>query len=202
MNRLLITLVAASVAMTAIAPAQAQDRSYRRPDDRSRRLTATLYESPNFEGRSITVTDYDDNLAGGNFNDMAASARFSGRWRLCADSKFRGKCQDFSGEIADFEQVGLGRKISSLQAYYEGWDRDRWDGGQGLEGARSVLFPYPSYAGFDLAAESSAADAFCHGMRLGGSAYYDSSESAPRALDEKGRYVGSTNVLRDVLCRR
>lgn len=200
MNRLLITLVAASVAMTAVA--QAQDRSYRRPDDRGRRLTVTLYEGPNFQGRSITVTDYDDNLAGSNFNDMAASARFGGRWRLCTDSKYRGKCQDFSGEIADFEQVGLGRKISSLQAYYEGWDRDRWDGGQGLEGAKSVLFAHPSYAGFDLVAESSAADAFCRGMRLSGSAYYDSSESAPRALDDKGRYVGSTSVLRDVLCRR
>jgi hypothetical protein len=114
-----------------------------------------------------------------------------------------------SGQVTDLNQTGMGLRISSLQGYFEGaWNRGgNWGGGYGgrdrpLEGATGVLFPYPSLAGFDIAAGSSSASAFCRFMGLGSSAYYDSSERAPRALDGEGRYTGDTSVLRDVFCRR
>lgn len=193
------TLVLAAVA--ALTAGQATAQPY---GDRGREPvpSATLYEGPNFQGRQVTVYAYGENLAGMNFNDLAGSARFEGRWRVCEDSRYRGRCQDLSGQIADLDQVGMGRKISSLQGYYEGWGAQRWEGREAFEGATGVLFPYPSYAGYDVAAGSSAADAFCRAMRLSGSAYYASSERKPQALDGDGRYMGDTDVLRDVLCRR
>ncbi len=173
---------------------------------------ATLYELPGFQGRQVTLTAYGDNLANLSFNDIAQSARFEGRWRVCEDSRFRGRCQDLGGEVPDLAAVGMTQKISSLQGYLEGawsnvggWRGGGWSGAQEArpyEGARNVLFPYPSVAGFDIAGESAAADAFCRSMGLGSSAYYDSGEHAPRALDQEGRYVGDTGVLRDVLCRK
>ena len=44
--------------------------------------TATLYELPNFEGRSVTVTESTPDLGRWRFNDRAQSARFEGRWRV------------------------------------------------------------------------------------------------------------------------
>ena len=67
---------------------------------------------------------------------------------------------------------------------------------------RSVFFPYPTYDGYDIAAGSSAANAFCRSQGLGSSAYYDSSQRAQQAIDAEGRYTGPTSVLRDVVCRR
>jgi hypothetical protein len=168
---------------------------------------ATLYELPGFQGRQVTLTAYGDNLANLSFNDIAQSARFERRWRVCEDSQFRGRCQDLTGEVPDLAAVGMTQKISSLQGYLEGaWNNGGgWSGSQEArpyEGARSVLFPYPSVAGFDIAGNSAAANAFCSAMGLGSSAYYDSGDRAPRALDQEGRYVGDTGVLRDVLCRK
>jgi hypothetical protein len=172
---------------------------------------ATLYELPGFQGRQVNITAYGDNLAGMGFNDIAQSARFEGRWRVCEDSGFRGKCQDLVGSVPDLAAAGMSLKISSLQGYLEdAWRRGAdwrggWNGRDGArpyEGARNVLFPYPSVAGFDIAGNGGAANAFCRSMGLGSSAYYDSGERAPRALDQEGRYVGDTGVLRDVLCRK
>jgi hypothetical protein len=201
------TLLAVGAIFAAAGAASAQDwRGGPPPPPR-----ATLYELPGFQGRQVSVTAYADNLAGMGFNDIAQSARFEGRWRVCEDSGFRGKCQDLSGEAPDLAAMGMAQKISSLQGYFEGaWRRGAdWRGGwngrdaaRPYEGARNVLFPYPSVAGFDIAGNSSAANAFCRSMGLGSSAYYDSGERAPRALDQEGRYVGDTGVLRDVLCRK
>lgn len=174
---------------------------------------ATLYEQPNFQGRQIVLNGFADNLAGMNFNDVAQSARFEGHWRICEDSNYRGKCQDVGGDAPDLSRLGMALKISSAQAYLEGaWDRGGgwsaggpWNGPQGgrpYEGATGILFPYPSVAGFDIAASSAAASAFCRSVGLGPASYYDSSERSPQALDAGGRYTGDTSILRDVLCRK
>ncbi|WP_340645312.1 beta/gamma crystallin-related protein [Phenylobacterium sp.] len=175
----------------------------------NRAPTATLYELPNFQGRQMTVTATGENLASMNFNDLAQSARLQGRWRVCENSGYRGKCQDLSGQIADLNTVGMGGKISSLQGYFEGaWSRGGgWggggpQGGQPYEGATGVLFPYPNVVGFEIAANGSSASAYCRSMKLGSSAYYDSSQRARLALDGDGRYVAETSVLRDVFCRK
>lgn len=206
MSATMRTLLAA-VALLVAGGASAQDwRGGPPPPPR-----ATLYELPGFQGRQVDITAYGENLAGMGFNDIAQSARFEGRWRVCEDSGFRGKCQDLSGAVSDLAAVGMGQKISSLQGYLEGaWRRGAdWRGGwngrdaaRPYEGARNVLFPYPSVAGFDIAANGSTANAFCRSVGLGSSAYYDGGERARQALDQEGRYVGDTGVLRDVLCRK
>lgn len=202
----------AAVAVTLTLAGAAQAQNWRNGGDRGPPPPrATLYELPNFQGRQVSITAYGDNLAGMSFNDIAQSARFEGRWRVCEDARFRGRCTDVGGQVADLNQVGMSLRISSLQGYLEGaWNRGAdwrggWNGREGgrpYEGVRNVLFPYPTVAGFDIAADSSGASAFCRSMGLGSSAYYDGSERAPRALDVAGRYVGDTGVLRDVLCRK
>lgn len=170
----------------------------------NRAPTATLYELPNFQGRQMVVTAAAENLQPMNFNDLAQSARLQGRWRVCENSGFRGKCQDVSGQVADLNSVGMGARISSLQGYAEGvWSRGGgYNGPQPYEGATGVLFPYPNVAGFEIAASGSSASAYCRSMRLGSSAYYDSSQRARLAMDGDGRYVAETSVLRDVFCRK
>lgn len=174
---------------------------------------ATLYELPNFQGRQITLEGYSGDLSSLNFNDLAQSARFQGRWRICQDSEFRGKCQEVGGDAPDLSKMGMSLKISSLQAYEERiWDSGpRWQPNAPWPGppstrpyqaATGVLFPYPSAQGWDIAASGAAATAFCRSVGLGAGAYYDASQRAGRALDYAGRYVGETPVLRDVLCRR
>ncbi len=210
--------IAALTAVVALSASLAQAQPYRPGGggDRDRAPSVTLFEGPNFQGRQITITAFSDNLDSARFNDLAQSARFQGRWRICENSNYRGKCQDVSGPVADLNAIGMGLKISSLQGYFEGvwnnnggWDRGGGYGGGGyggrdrpFEGATGVLFPYPSIAGFDIAAGSSSASAFCRSVGLGSSAYYDSSQRAQRALDGEGRYTGDTSVLRDVFCRR
>lgn len=168
---------------------------------------ATLYELPNFQGRQITVTATAENMAPMGFNDLAQSARLQGRWRVCEDSGYRGKCRDISGDIPDLNTQGLGLKISSLQAYFEGaWSRGGGWGRPGqpgpYEGATGVLFPYPNIMGLDISPNSSGANAFCRSVQLGYSAYYDSSQRARLALDGEGRYVADSPVIRDVFCRK
>jgi hypothetical protein len=176
---------------------------------------ATLYEGPNFQGRSITVYSYSGNMSG-DFNDKAQSVQLQGRWRVCEDAQYRGRCQDLTGDVPDLAAVGMSGKISSLQAYFEGAWNAGWNNGDGrfgsgvsgrpnarpFEGATGVLFPYPGLAGFDLVANGEAANAFCRANGLGASAYYDASQRANQALDGAGRYFGDTSVLRDVFCRR
>ncbi|MDP3854353.1 beta/gamma crystallin-related protein [Phenylobacterium sp.] len=196
-----ITKMLALAALAAALAGVAEAQPYRPGGGRG--PSATLFEGPNFQGRQITVQAYGDNLKDTGFNDVAQSARFEGRWRVCDDSRYRGRCQDVSGDVADLNQVGMALKISSLQGYFEGvWNRGGWGGDRPFEGATGVLFPYPNLVGYDIAAGSASANAFCRSVGLGSSAYYDSNERARRALDGEGRYVGETDVLRDVFCRR
>lgn len=214
MNKAIRALAVAAAATLAAGAAQAQPYG----GGRGREPAATLYELPNFQGRRIEIFAAGTNLARSGFNDIAQSARFQGRWRVCEDSQFRGRCQDVSGDVADLNAIGLAGRISSLQGYFQGFDRggfgggrgggwreNAWDspsGGRPLEGARSVLFPYPNFAGYEIAAGSGAANAFCRAAGLGSAAFYDSGERAPQALDGEGRFTGETSVLRDVLCRK
>ena len=59
--------------------------------------SATLYELPNFQGRSVTITDSTPDLGRWRFNDRAQSAKFEGRWRVCEHDQFKGRCQEISG---------------------------------------------------------------------------------------------------------
>lgn len=152
--------------------------------------TATLYEFPNFQGRSVVVTREEGNLSNVGFNDRARSARFEGTWRVCEDASYRGRCETFVGSVPNLSLRISG--VSSLQMTggpggYPGYP----GGGQGVEG-RSVVFyagavgstygsPYGQYRG-----TRRAADDFCRQMGHRNSVYFD-----PAGGD-----------LSDVLCRR
>ncbi|HEX7758178.1 MAG TPA: beta/gamma crystallin-related protein [Caulobacteraceae bacterium] len=77
--------------------------------------SATLYELPNFQGRSVTVYRGADNLQDSNFNDMAQSAHFDGDWTVCSDAGLRGNCQTLSGDVPNLSRYGLDRMVSSLR---------------------------------------------------------------------------------------
>lgn len=195
-------LTGALVALTGAAAAQPYGRG-----------AATLYELPNFEGRSVTITGPAPDLGSWRFNDRAQSARFQGRWRICEHDEFKGRCQDVGGAVPDLTVYGLMGQISSLAPSGFGTDRD-WDDGprgrpprggrdmRGIDGARTVFFPRPSVDGLDLAAGDNGANRFCRSQGLGPAVWFDSSERAPQALGPEGQVIGRSTVLRDLLCRK
>ena len=215
MKRVILTAVLA-VAATAAGAAAAQNYGG------GRQPSAILFDQPNFQGRQTTIYGTATNLPR-DWNDKTMSARFQGRWRICEDSDYRGRCQDVTGNVANMNSLGMAERITSLQAYTGGGagpggggfrppPGGNWRPGGGnwsgpnqfrpTEGVRSVFFPYPTYDGYDIAAGSNSANAFCRSQGLGSSAYYDSSQRAQQAVDGEGRYTGPTSVLRDVVCRR
>ncbi|WP_334164896.1 beta/gamma crystallin-related protein, partial [Phenylobacterium sp.] len=90
------TLICAGLAALALAgAAEAQPRGG------ARGPTATLYDGPNFTGRSVTIVGEVSNLSSYNFNDKARSVRLEGRWRLCEHSGFEGRCVEQAGDIPE-----------------------------------------------------------------------------------------------------
>lgn len=75
----------------------------------------TLYTDDHFNGRAVTVQGATPDLARFGFNDRASSMVISsGRWELCVDADFRGRCAVFErGEYARLD--GLNDQISSLR---------------------------------------------------------------------------------------
>lgn len=187
----------------------------------SRGARATLYELPNFQGRSIVITQSTPDLGDWRFNDRAQSARFEGRWRICEHDDFRGRCQEASGDVADLTVYGLMGQISSLEPAFRpqdgGYPGGGYPGGgfpgggyppgggrdaRGIEGTATVFFPRPTAGGLDVAAGDRGANVYCRRQGLGPAVWFDSSQRAPRAVGPDGEIVGRSTVLRDLLCRR
>lgn len=179
--------------------------------------TATLYELPNFQGRSVTITGAAPDLGDWRFNDRAQSARFSGTWRVCEHDDFGGRCQELRGEVPSLHDYGLMAQISSMEP--AGWQRpprpdrpggdDPWGppgpggrDGRGVEGTRTVFFARPTVRGMDLAAGKHGADTFCRRQGLGPSVWFDSSERARQAIGPEGQVTGRSSVIRDLLCAK
>ena len=84
----------------------------------------TLYEGTNFQGRTVTMRGDVNDLRRSGFNDRASSLVVrSGRWQICADANFQGRCGIFEpGEYAALERFG--DTISSARDISDGARRD------------------------------------------------------------------------------
>jgi hypothetical protein len=137
-----------------------------------------LYENDDFNGRTYRAANSVSNLNDSGFNDKASSVRIrGGRWQLCDDAYFRGRCVTLGpGEYPSLRAMGMNDKLSSAREL--GWtpdggggwnssnrydpnnggnynsnnsyDSNRWgSGGNWGSGTRAVL-----YAGYNLSGES------------------------------------------------
>jgi uncharacterized protein YcfJ len=101
MNRKLqIALAAGALAAAAHASAQ-----------------VTFYQGENFHGRAFTANGPVGNFARFGFNDRASSVIVgSGRWEVCENAKFDGRCALLRpGSYDSLRALGLENKVSSVR---------------------------------------------------------------------------------------
>jgi uncharacterized protein YcfJ len=77
----------------------------------------TFYDGDGFRGATFRVDRTLDNFAPTGFNDRAASAVVErGRWEVCTDAGFQGRCAVLSqGNYPSLAAIGLGSAISSVR---------------------------------------------------------------------------------------
>lgn len=200
------TILAAGAAVAVLATvgigvAEAQNRG---------RAQITLYAAPDYQGPSRSWSGDVENLADQGFNDMAQSARVEGRWRVCEDSKLRGRCVELSGDVPNLAAMRMTVAISSFANTGGGYG-----GGGGFNGGRpgggfnnggggggGGFGGGPGYGGGNFGGQRTDgrsvsffpnpgpgpyrnADDFCRQMGFSGVVY----------ADDRGQ-------LRDVVCRR
>lgn len=99
------------VLLGAVAVAAIASAAIAQPSGRER---ITLYDGPNFTGRSVTY-DHDISNLPREFQDRAVSVRIVGSWRVCSDSDYRGQCVEIDRDIRDLRALGMDRTISSMK---------------------------------------------------------------------------------------
>ena len=77
----------------------------------------TFYSGEGFRGRAFTADREFSDFQPYGFNDRASSAIVQhGRWEVCEDAYFRGRCSIISsGQYPSLASLGLGRSISSVR---------------------------------------------------------------------------------------
>ena len=78
------------------------------------RSSITVYENSNFRGASRVFTSEDRNLGRTPFNDRISSVRVQGRWEVCTDAEFRGRCRVVEGDVR-YLSGGFNDSISSMR---------------------------------------------------------------------------------------
>ena len=168
----------------------------------------TLYDQPDFQGASVTITQSAPDLGRWRFNDRAQSVRVDGLWLICEHDAFKGRCQEVRGDVSNLHTLSLMAQVSSVQPVGRPADidpgrpdRPRRDG-RGIEGVTTVFFPRPTVDGLDVAAGDRGADVYCRSQGLDRAQWFDSSQRASQAIGPEGQIVGRSSVLRDLLCRK
>lgn len=74
----------------------------------------TVYDNANFRGSSRQFVDEDRNLGRTPFNDRIVSIRVQGRWEVCTDADFRGRCRIIDRDVSRLDG-DFYRSISSVR---------------------------------------------------------------------------------------
>lgn len=79
----------------------------------SGRPRLVLYDRPGYAGRTVTIEEARGTLA--FFSNLAGSAQVVGRWELCDEPSFNGRCVTVSSDVRDLAQLGLRNRVSSVR---------------------------------------------------------------------------------------
>ncbi|MFZ6758562.1 beta/gamma crystallin-related protein [Undibacterium sp. Ji50W] len=77
----------------------------------------TFYEGEGFRGRTFNVNGQQSNFRNSGFNDLASSVVVtSGRWEVCDDANFGGRCMVLrQGSYDTLSGMGMNNRISSVR---------------------------------------------------------------------------------------
>ena len=76
----------------------------------------TVFDQPNFKGRTLVFNSSVPSLAKVNFNDVIASVQIKGTrdWVLCEHRNFMGKCVRIRAKEKDLKRLKINGQVSSL----------------------------------------------------------------------------------------
>jgi uncharacterized protein YcfJ len=85
----------------------------------------TFYENEDFRGRSFVASSWVNDFTRYGFNDRASSAIIrSGRWEVCEDIRFEGRCAVLRpGNYDSLRAMGMNDRISSVRPAQAGLQR-------------------------------------------------------------------------------
>jgi uncharacterized protein YcfJ len=85
----------------------------------------TFYENEDFRGRSFAASSWVNDFSRYGFNDRASSAIItSGRWEVCEDVRFEGRCAVLRpGNYDSLRAMGMNDRISSVRPALSGPER-------------------------------------------------------------------------------
>jgi hypothetical protein len=112
-----------------------------------------LYTDTRYRGSSRVFRSAESNLVPLGFNDDARSLRLGGRpWEVCRDAGFI-NCEVVYNDVSDLNQIGLGRRISSLRPLRDSGGGGGRGGRGGGEVGRLELFEKTRFGGDSVALE-------------------------------------------------
>lgn len=76
----------------------------------------TVFDQPNFKGRTLVFNTSVPSLARINFNDVIASVQIKGTrdWVICEHRNFMGKCVRIRAKEKDLKRLKINGQVSSL----------------------------------------------------------------------------------------
>ncbi len=182
-------------------------------------FSVALFDRRDFRGRFTGVESAAENLGAIGFANSVRSILVNrGQWLICAEAKYRGRCEVVSQSYADLRALKFNDAIVSIQPYDgERLDDGRRGGGRGPTyggektlGQVSAFFPAPEADGLpidsclgDAAQCEGAAFAFCREAGYAEAVFSAIRENVRETADLDGELACSgfeCRALTDVLC--
>jgi hypothetical protein len=107
-----VVVVAASAAVAVAQPYYPAAATVAPPPP----TVITVFDQPNFKGRTLVFDRSVPSLAKLNFNDVIASVQIKGTrdWVLCEHRNFMGKCVRIRAKEKDLKRLKINGQVSSL----------------------------------------------------------------------------------------